>query len=676
MAMKRTLSAATVAALLPFAAQAQNISTLPLATPLPSDAIPFTSGYTGAAAGSGVTRNMTVQSLIGLLGSTAYLPTAGGISNGLSLLNPTITGATLAGTLAGNATVNLGTGSIAEANSGAWTGGTLYGGDASDQITGGATDFINSIQGTYTPNATTYPGGLSGYGCVLSVAWTNGATCFYGNVTANNASGGVYGVAGVAHQGTSGAQVFGGVFEGQSFAGATGGAAHGAYIGISRLDTAAVPIAGAALEASAYGAVSGPAGAAIAITNENSTSQPGFYKGVYFNLQNSVSASTQLTTYAFITDDAYPATNTGAELTTSHGVLWDQTSFTTSEYAGPSFMVGPTVAGYNARVEVTGSASGAPGITVVGAGATPATNANLDLSALGTGMVAIAGDATVSGTASLNGGGAMAGTFSGTPTFSGKVDLAGGGTFGGTWAGSPALSINNATSGASNTPALVLSSATAVGLQFLPDSTAAYYNPLIAANDQAIVNGGASATTNVLTIAPWSATRSGLRLLGDGHVYAAVNTLDDGAGNALFLTMTVGGTGAAALNVTNGTTTNTLDVTSAALVGAPTGGIQGPGTVNAVGYYTNGVLDPPPPLSATSASIGGSALVAGACSSTATTVTGAAVGNAVVATPNTYPGAGNIWNAYVSAANTVTTEVCAIVAATPTASTYNIRVLN
>ena len=81
------------------------------------------------------------------------------------------------------------------------------------------------------------------------------------------------------------------------------------------------------------------------------------------------------------------------------------------------------------------------------------------------------------------------------------------------------------------------------------------------------------------------------------------------------------------------------------------------------------------PLSSTSASIGGGALGAGACATTATTVTGAAVGMAVVATPNTYPGAGNVWNSYVSAGNTVTTQICAIVAATPTASTYNVRVM-
>lgn len=91
--------------------------------------------------------------------------------------------------------------------------------------------------------------------------------------------------------------------------------------------------------------------------------------------------------------------------------------------------------------------------------------------------------------------------------------------------------------------------------------------------------------------------------------------------------------------------------------------------------FFGGSAPPLVPLSATSASIGGGALLAGACTTTVTTVTGATVGMVVVAIPNTYPGVGNLWNSYVSAANTVTTQICAIIAATPTASTYNLRIL-
>jgi hypothetical protein len=79
-------------------------------------------------------------------------------------------------------------------------------------------------------------------------------------------------------------------------------------------------------------------------------------------------------------------------------------------------------------------------------------------------------------------------------------------------------------------------------------------------------------------------------------------------------------------------------------------------------------------LTGTSASIGGSALSAGTCATGTATVTGATTSQAVSVSPNTYPGAGITWNAQVTAANTVTVYVCASVAATPTASTYNVSI--
>ena len=128
------------------------------------------------------------------------------------------------------------------------------------------------------------------------------------------------------------------------------------------------------------------------------------------------------------------------------------------------------------------------------------------------------------------------------------------------------------------------------------------------------------------------------------------------------------------LIIKNSASTNLFYVADDGSVNIPTGTLTV--TNNAtIGTLTVAGASVKAPLSATSASIGGGALLAGACASTATTVTGATVGMAVVATPNTYPGDGNIWSAYVSAASTVTVKVCAIVAMTPTASTYNIRVL-
>lgn len=77
----------------------------------------------------------------------------------------------------------------------------------------------------------------------------------------------------------------------------------------------------------------------------------------------------------------------------------------------------------------------------------------------------------------------------------------------------------------------------------------------------------------------------------------------------------------------------------------------------------------------TTPSIGGGALIAGACASDVVTITGATTAMVAVASPVTYPGDGSLWLAYVSAADTVTVKVCAIIAETPTASTYRVRLI-
>lgn len=83
-----------------------------------------------------------------------------------------------------------------------------------------------------------------------------------------------------------------------------------------------------------------------------------------------------------------------------------------------------------------------------------------------------------------------------------------------------------------------------------------------------------------------------------------------------------------------------------------------------------------PTLTATSASIGGSALASGTCASTTVSVPGATTGMAVNSTPVTYPGDGFYWRGYVSSANTVTVTICSVTnSATPTASVYNVRVM-
>jgi hypothetical protein len=76
-------------------------------------------------------------------------------------------------------------------------------------------------------------------------------------------------------------------------------------------------------------------------------------------------------------------------------------------------------------------------------------------------------------------------------------------------------------------------------------------------------------------------------------------------------------------------------------------------------------------------SIGGTALAAGACANGTAAVTGAAVGQpvSVSASDGTLSGGLEILSAAVTSANTVTVQVCAAAAVTPTAKTYNVRVI-
>lgn len=83
------------------------------------------------------------------------------------------------------------------------------------------------------------------------------------------------------------------------------------------------------------------------------------------------------------------------------------------------------------------------------------------------------------------------------------------------------------------------------------------------------------------------------------------------------------------------------------------------------------------PLSGTTSSIGGSALAAGVCTTGTATVTGISTAMTAAASPAADPGSGFTWNAWVSSTTTVTVRVCNIsgASATPTAETYNVRVI-
>ena len=100
------------------------------------------------------------------------------------------------------------------------------------------------------------------------------------------------------------------------------------------------------------------------------------------------------------------------------------------------------------------------------------------------------------------------------------------------------------------------------------------------------------------------------------------------------------------------------------------------GVNQALGWATGlGFTVVPIALKGTSASIGGSALTAGHCSSGTVTVTGVTTSMAIDTTPAAYPGDGVYWLAYVSGTNTITVKVCAAASVTPTATTYTLRIL-
>lgn len=213
---------------------------------------------------------------------------------------------------------------------------------------------------------------------------------------------------------------------------------------------------------------------------------------------------------------------------------------------------------------------------------------------------------------------------------------------------------------------------------------------------------GASCTASTLLIRAGQGTSSSSTTGGAIIVRAGnADTGNRGGGNASFISGSATGlndagnvfiTGGAAASGTSGSVTIATgsagsfkgNVTLAAgnidrlLL---TGSSASDAGVRLVGYTAGGVLsvDTSGNVLAggtgTTPSIGGGALIAGACASDVVTITGAATTMVANASPVTYPGDGAYWMAYISASNTVTVKVCAAVALTPTASTYRVRLI-
>lgn len=139
-------------------------------------------------------------------------------------------------------------------------------------------------------------------------------------------------------------------------------------------------------------------------------------------------------------------------------------------------------------------------------------------------------------------------------------------------------------------------------------------------------------------------------------------TLDDGSGNSKVVTV----------NATTGLQINSL---------APSGHYpRGNGTNYVDGTIQAGDLPAVAvPLTGTTSAIGGSVLAPGACVAGTVTITGATTAMVAVASPAADPDAtlstGIAIYSFVSSSNTVTVRVCALVAVTPAAVAYNVRVI-
>lgn len=188
----------------------------------------------------------------------------------------------------------------------------------------------------------------------------------------------------------------------------------------------------------------------------------------------------------------------------------------------------------------------------------------------------------------------------------------------------------------------------------------------ITGNTNTIVgrNGGAAITS-----------ASNNLILGGNNTGSVLTT---GAGNILIAS------GAQAVNVAASSTTGTINVENvwkATGTATPSTSVTTvAGTLAVAGSsLTVGGTSVLPTLSGTTSAIGGSPLLAGACAAGTVTVTGAT--SSMVATtspaadPDSVLSTGIAIYAFVSSADTVTVRVCAIVAVTPAAVAYNVRII-
>jgi hypothetical protein len=202
-------------------------------------------------------------------------------------------------------------------------------------------------------------------------------------------------------------------------------------------------------------------------------------------------------------------------------------------------------------------------------------------------------------------------------------------------------------------------------IKFQRTSGTATFSNITITGDQFLINSASNTSAGIYSV-PSSAFLSNVTISGDVFKHddtGASQSIDlDYVTNAQISGNTLAGAGGSSTGVLMGSHNSNVTVSA--------NNVSGFGT-NLSGAGAQMVAA----LTGTSGSIGGSALAAGACTSGSAFISGATTSMVAVASPNTYPGDGNYWDARVTASGTVTVKVCAAVAQTPTASTYNVRIL-
>jgi hypothetical protein len=309
----------------------------------------------------------------------------------------------------------------------------------------------------------------------------------------------------------------------------------------------------------------------------------------------------------------------------SQALIWTG-SYYTGQLAFARYLSGGAFTGTGVcNVDTFNNSSTATATLQVTSGAVP-TNTQLTLTSIGSGATAPPTTAVMNGTCT---GGATA---SGTINLTNVVLGAGSASY---------VSNLIAPQGTGSNPGLIL--------QFLPSGTTSQANSIEPINSDILMFNNNNATSGA-NFAPnkislWGHSWNGSANAND--IWTFTPTIAAGSNPAATLTIAHSGPGTGILALPSGTTVGGVPISAATLSG-------------------------------TTASIGGSPVTAGTCATgTATGITGATTSMVAVASPNTYPGTAFTWNAQVTSAGTVTVYVCTSLAAgaTPTSSTYNVRVI-